>query len=157
MSDVMKKMKKRIKKTLEDRHWVFQFDKEKNVFHMGMSLTHAKKVENCVLLVAMYDNAFSVFALLKKNCSEERRAAAAEFIARVNYRMRFGSFEMDYNDGEVRFKGHTIVGDSAPEMKLINDNLMIVLAMVERYGNPLYEVMFEEKDPEEALEHIENE
>ena len=35
---------------------------------------------------------------------EESRLAVAEFITRANYAMALGNFEMDFSDGEVRFK-----------------------------------------------------
>jgi hypothetical protein len=41
-----------------------------------------------------------------------RRAAMAEFMARVNYEIAVGAFEMDYNDGEVSFRaGVDVSGD----------------------------------------------
>ncbi|MHB8646935.1 MAG: YbjN domain-containing protein [Thermomicrobiales bacterium] len=34
----------------------------------------------------------------------ERRPAVAEFLTRVNYYMAIGNFEMDYDEGEIRYK-----------------------------------------------------
>jgi hypothetical protein len=38
------------------------------------------------------------------NLPAQRRPAAMEFIARVNYGLVIGNFEMDLEDGEIRFK-----------------------------------------------------
>jgi hypothetical protein len=37
-----------------------------------------------------------------------KRAPLAEFITRANYGLLIGNFEMDYNDGEVRFKTSSV-------------------------------------------------
>jgi hypothetical protein len=43
----------------------------------------------------------------------ERRAAVVEFLSRVNYGLSLGNFEIDLDDGEVRFKT-VLLEDGAP-------------------------------------------
>lgn len=38
------------------------------------------------------------------NVPEDRRLALAEFLTRANYGLFIGNFEMDWQDGEVRYK-----------------------------------------------------
>ena len=44
------------------------------------------------------------YSLAPVRCPEDKRALMAEFITRANYGMVIGNFEMDFSDGEIRFK-----------------------------------------------------
>lgn len=44
------------------------------------------------------------YSVAPYNVPVEQRAAVAEYITRVNYDLAIGNFELDYADGEVRFK-----------------------------------------------------
>jgi len=45
-----------------------------------------------------------VYAVLSHRVSAERRYALAELITRMNFGIPIGNFELDFDDGEVRFK-----------------------------------------------------
>jgi hypothetical protein len=45
-----------------------------------------------------------VYAVSSVRTPEEARHGVAEFITRANYGLRIGNFELDFSDGEVRFK-----------------------------------------------------
>ena len=47
---------------------------------------------------------FLFYVIAPVKAPEEVRAAVAEYITRANYGLRIGNFEMDYTDGEVRYK-----------------------------------------------------
>jgi hypothetical protein len=47
---------------------------------------------------------FVFYILTPVKVSQELRQTVAEYITRVNYGLRIGNFEMDYEDGEVRYK-----------------------------------------------------
>ncbi len=44
------------------------------------------------------------YSVASVQAPEDRRAAMAEFITRANYGMIIGNFEMDFSDGEIRYK-----------------------------------------------------
>jgi len=47
---------------------------------------------------------FVFYSVLDVNVPEDKRAAMAEFITRANYNLILGNFEMDFDDGEIRYK-----------------------------------------------------
>jgi hypothetical protein len=53
----------------------------------------------------------TIYAQAPWNTPEERRGEMAECITRVNFGLPLGNFEMDYSDGEVRFKTSLGVAD----------------------------------------------
>jgi hypothetical protein len=50
------------------------------------------------------DGQLLIYSVLTEVVPVERRPAIAEFLTRVNYYMAIGNFEMDYDEGEVRYK-----------------------------------------------------
>ncbi len=50
------------------------------------------------------DRQIAFYGVLPFTIEEDRRAAAAELITRINFGVVIGNFEMDFDDGEVRFK-----------------------------------------------------
>lgn len=87
---------------------------------------------------------------------EDNLEKVAEFITRANYGMIFGKFEMDYDDGEVSYTFNTLIDDkNGVTEDAINDNLDLVLAMMEKYGDGLAAVIMGFSEPVEAVKHAE--
>ncbi len=73
------------------------------------------------------------YSVVPKVVPPRRRAAAAEYIARVNWGMPLGNLEMDYSDGEVRFKTSIMLGDQP-----LTDELFSNLADFNVVGSDTY-------------------
>jgi hypothetical protein len=87
---------------------------------------------------------------------ENKRPLVGDFLTRANYGLLVGNFEMDYNDGEVRYKTSIDVeGDklSVPLVKrLVYDNL----AVMDRYLPGVLSVIYGGASPTEAIAQVEN-
>ena len=75
-------------------------DATTNVLHFGIDGANARW--RCI---ATEDDAsrFVCVSLIPLVAQERRRRACAELIARVNGRLGLGHFDVDFNDGELRF------------------------------------------------------
>lgn len=82
-------------------------------------------------------------------------ARLAEYLTRVNYRLRNGNFEMDYRDGELAFKCYVDCHGGVPVEEAIDDSIFCPPAMFHQYGNGILQVMFSGVDPAQALEDCE--
>ena len=82
-------------------------------------------------------------------------ARLAEYLTRVNYRLRNGNFEMDYRDGELAFKCYVDCHGGVPVQEAIDDSIFCPPAMFHQYGNGILQVMFSGIDPTQALEDCE--
>lgn len=85
-----------------------------------------------------------------------KRNEVSEFLTRANYGMKYGNFEMDWDDGEVRF--HLL--RSAVSLENDTDNVMKQLlqlpaSMMHKYISGLFAVIRGEKTPHEAIDAIE--
>jgi hypothetical protein len=98
---------------------------------------------------------FVFYSVCPVNAPPNRRAAAAEFITRANYGMIIGNFEMDYDDGEIRYKTSLDVegiGLTAPLAKhLVYANVIIM----DQYLPGILAVIYGNSSPQEEIKKIE--
>ncbi len=88
---------------------------------------------------------------------QDKRVDMAEFIARANYGMFLGNFEIDFSDGEVRFKTTITVEDSMPSDETLKRNVYTNVRMMDEYFLGIMGVMYAKLTPEEAVQQIEKE
>ena len=94
---------------------------------------------------------YSVYPL---KVPENKRIAAAEYLTRANYGLFVGNFELDFRDGEVRFKTSVDAEDvdAAPLIKRI---VYTNVVMADKYFHGLMQVIYSEVEPKLAVEHAE--
>jgi hypothetical protein len=83
------------------------------------------------------------------------RPAAAETIARANYGLRLGKFELDLDDGEVRFQVSQILVDDAVGQTVIDRMIGTTVTMLETYLPALLSVIYANESPKEAIGRVE--
>lgn len=87
---------------------------------------------------------------------ENKRPLVGDYLTRANYGLLIGNFEMDYNDGEVRYKTSIDVeGDQLSKAlvkRLVYDNL----AVMDRYLPGVLSVIYGGASPTEAIAQAEN-
>ncbi|MCI8650164.1 MAG: YbjN domain-containing protein [Anaerotruncus sp.] len=144
-----------IKNYLDEQEWRYNYDEEDRYFSMGMNL---KEVDSCRVYIQMRgsDDAFTIYSVLPVKAPEDKRSAVAEFITRANYGLIHGNFEMDYEDGEIRYKVTTACGDidlgEEPMDRIINTGF----CMLDRYGKGLLSVIYGNANPAAIIDEIEN-
>lgn len=83
--------------------------------------------------------------------AKEKLPETAEFITRVNYGLKFGQFQMDYEDGEVRFHlAFPMTAVRADELTLPT-LLALPAHMLDQFSKGYMEVLMGVKSPEEAI------
>lgn len=109
----------------------------------------------CYAIVRVDLEQFLFYAVAGVRVPEERRLAAAEFIIRANYGMRIGNFEMDFRDGEVRYKSSLDFEGELLSDNLIRNAIYPAVQIMDEYLPGLMKVAFGGKSPEEAIREIE--
>jgi hypothetical protein len=107
---------------------------------------------DCVAIVEEEVGRFIFLARCPICIPPDKRAAIAEFLTRVNYWLAFGNFEMDYGDGDLRFRACTLMdGDAGLSREVIERAIHISLRMMDKffpgimaitYGNGMPEAIF---------------
>ena len=95
------------------------------------------------------------YAVLPTQVPEDKRAEVAEYITRANYAMVIGNFEMDYRDGEIRFKtAADVEGTEFPTM-FVKNMVYAAVFMMDRYLPGLMMVIYGGMEPAEAVAQVE--
>lgn len=80
-----------------------------------------------------------------------RRPAIAELLTRINFGLIMGNFEMDFNDGEIRFKTSIDVEGTVLSPELIRPIVNANVTMMDRYLPSIVKVLEGVTDPAGVL------
>ncbi len=86
---------------------------------------------------------------------EAKRDLVAEFLTRANYGLVIGNFEMDYEDGEIRYKTSVDVGDEHVSSEIMKPLVYTNVAMMDRYLPGIMAVTHGNVSPADAIKDIE--
>jgi hypothetical protein len=95
------------------------------------------------------------YSVLPLNVPDSKLAAIAEFITRANYGMALGNFELDFNDGEVRYKTSVDVTETEITSDLLRPLVYTNVLMMDKYMSGLMAVVYADMSPAEAVKQIE--
>jgi hypothetical protein len=95
------------------------------------------------------------YSYLPVNAPAEKMAEAAEFVARANRGMRIGNFELDFDDGEIRYKTSIDVEGGELSDKMIDNLLRANLTTTDRYFGGLMELIYGDRSVADIVRKIE--
>jgi hypothetical protein len=99
---------------------------------------------------------FLFYSVCPVNAPPDKRPLLAEFLTRANYDLPIGNFELDFDDGEIRFKTSAdIEGDRLSDALLKNLVYTNVITM-DHYLPGIMSVLYGETSPLEAINRLEN-
>jgi hypothetical protein len=93
------------------------------------------------------------YSIAAVNVPEEKRLMVAEYLTRANYGLPLGNFEMDFSDGEVRFKtsldveGEEYMLTPAMIKSLVYSNVLTM----DRYLAGMMAVIYGDASPEQEI------
>lgn len=100
---------------------------------------------------------FYFYSYFPINVPEAKRVLMAEFITRANYGLRIGNFEMDFEDGELRYRTSLDVENDQLSLSLVSNLVYSNVWTMDRYLPGLFEVVYGTSSPEEAIQKVEQE
>ncbi len=101
-------------------------------------------------------NQFIFYSRAPMQAPEDKRLAMAEFLTRANYSLILGNFEMDFSDGEIRYKTSIDVEGDQLTPALIKPIIYTNLQMMDQYLPGITSVIEGHESPEEAVNRIDN-
>lgn len=137
---------------LDADDWHYERDDE-NVIRMGFAGENGRWTVFARALEEKQQILF--YSLCPLNAAEARRPAMAEFLTRANYGMVIGNFEMDYSDGEIRYKTSIDVENSPTTTALVKPLLYANCLMMDRYLPGITQVIAG-GEPAAAIQAVEN-
>ena len=85
----------------------------------------------------------------------ERRSAVGEYITRANQGMYLGNFELDMEDGEVRYKTSADVEGVDITPLFVRNLVYPCLSTMDRYAPGIQKVVTDQASPAEAIRDVE--
>lgn len=153
-----KKIRELIKTHFDQDEWYYTFDEEEGVFRAKIKLKG--RLNRCELTVHIHEDYYVAYSGIAINADEESIPLVAEYLHRANYCLKMGAFEIDYNDGEIRFKVFVDCGDDCdclPSESIIYRSLEMGGVMFDTYGEGLLDIIFKNVSPIDALAEAEKE
>lgn len=98
---------------------------------------------------------FVFYSVCPIKVPEQKRLAVAEYLTRANYGLVIGNFEMDFSDGEVRYKTSIDVEGDELTPALVKNLVYVNLHTHDRYLPGLMGIIFANLSPQQAISQIE--
>ena len=151
----MEKVIKAINTFFDAMEWKYSYDKEKSIFSTGVSMDGF--IGNIALKIGVRETRYTVYAILNNRVESKFFAQVAEYLHRANYCLLNGNFEIDYSDGEIRYKTYVNFENAEVSEEIIRDSILIPIFMFEKYGKNLLKLMVDLGDPHQLILDAEKE
>jgi hypothetical protein len=138
---------------LRDIEWYPQQIKDRTAYRVLFSGENGQLTCFAQILVDLEQ--FLFYAVAPVKAPEGLRPAVAEFITRANYGLRIGNLEMDFSDGEVRYKSGLDFEGQELTPQLIKLAIYPAVQTLDRYLPGLMAVIYGGKSAKEAVAEVE--
>ncbi|WP_051463694.1 YbjN domain-containing protein [Leptolyngbya sp. PCC 6406] len=110
---------------------------------------------NCYAKVREAAQQVVFYSVCSLQAAPEQRLAVAEFITRANYGLIIGNFEMDWSDGEIRYKTSIDVEGDRLTPALIKRLVYANVMMMDTYFPGIQAILETGVEPEAAIDLVE--
>ena len=141
-----------VKKYFNQNEWQFTEVEDKSVLLFGINGKNGNF--QCVADIIEEEKKFIFFSVCGANTPAEKRQEMLELINLMNYDLFFGNFEMDSEDGEVRFKTSIFYDYIEPSIELINQMVMTNIITMDKSLIGMMGLMFGNLTTSESFEII---
>lgn len=93
-------MLKEVKSYLKEQEWEFSKNEDSNVFMFGLGGENG----NFQCVIDIEDKYITVYTFVGSNCPKKKRKGMFQLLNFINYQVFLGNFEMDQEDGEIRYR-----------------------------------------------------
>lgn len=98
---------------------------------------------------------FVFYTIVPVRVPEAQRNTVAELLARINYGLNIGNFEMDMSDGEIRYKTSIDVEGGELTARMVETLIAVNISTTDRYFPSFADVLYAGTEPAEAVLRIE--
>ncbi|MDE6774844.1 MAG: YbjN domain-containing protein [Ruminococcus sp.] len=134
---------------LRKDNWNFEKVNENGIIELGVKLN--SKLKKADIYINVLEHGFIVNSVPSLSADKDCIKDMTEFITRANYGLNHGNFEMDYRDGEIRYKTSLFSDDEIPTHEQIEAMIYINVTTLDNYGNGLAMIAFGMGTPEDAI------
>ena len=137
---------------LNDREWTYTVNEDMNLVTFGVGGEHT--AYNCALFADDETRLVTMIAQSPMRVPHEERLSACELLMRANHGLMFGAFDIDFSDGEVRYKVAIDVEGGTLGVGAVHSMVTVALDMYELWYPPLMKVVYGGVTPEDAVAEV---
>ncbi|MDA8345611.1 MAG: YbjN domain-containing protein [Thermaerobacter sp.] len=145
----MATLREAVEAMLEKDGWVFAPVEGQTTLAMGYK--GESGMWSCYAHVDDERGTFVFYSVSDRPVPERHRSATAEFLTRANFGLVLGNFELDFSDGETRFKTSAELGGTEPTLELLRPVVYANIAAMDRYLPGFDGVSRGSMTPQEAI------
>ena len=138
---------------LRDDGWYPQQLENKALFRVYFSGDNGDL--RCYAQIRVDLDQFIFYVIAPIKAPAAMRPAVAEYITRANFGLRIGNFELDYSDGEIRYKSSLDFEGVELTPELLKNAIYPAVHTMDFYLPGLLSVLYGSKTPEDAIDEIE--
>lgn len=142
-----------VQRFFTDDEWYFLQMDSQPILQMSFQGKNGKWT--CYAQVKEEQYIFFFYSVCPVNVPEDKRMAMSEFLTRANYGLKIGNFEMDFSDGELRYKTSVDVENGSLSSALVSNLVYANLWTMDRYLPGILSVIYGHVTPEVAVGQVE--
>ena len=118
---------------------------------LAFTIVHEHATYNLFFAVQVTKSLVQLMSNYGSHAPEDRRIAVAEALSRINTVLGLGNFELDFSDGDIRFRVACDVEEGVLSEKMASNMLSCTMYCMERFHDALMRIMFADIEPAVAL------
>ena len=148
-----------VQKTLNEQEWSFEVkdfpgeEESRKIVQAGCSGQNGSY--RLTVDVNASNHCIVIYVTSQIKVPQDKRHLVAEYLTRANYGMVLGNFEMDFRDGEVRYKGSINVDGGFLAPRMFSRLLGCATVSMDRYFAQMMAIIYGGKSPVDALAEVE--
>jgi len=136
----------------QEDSWPFQQLEGQPILQIGFQGDNGQWT--CFAMAREEQAQFAFYSVCAAKVPEAKRPALAEFLTRANYGLIVGNFELDWRDGEVRYKTSLDVEGDRLTPALVKQMAYANVVTMDRYLPGIMRVIYGDVSPAQALAEI---
>ncbi len=136
------------------RNWMIKVDYDDPGVHTTYAGNNGQF--NCFAKLRLEQSQLVFYSIFPIRTPKDKRMLMAELITRANFGMVIGNFELDFNDGEVRYKSSLDFEGVGLLDKMLENLIHANILTMDRYLSGLYALIYSDRTPLEIIEDIES-
>src|SRR5690349_16405083 len=125
---------------------------EQTFVTFGITADHA--AYHCAIFVDDDARLVTMLAQSTLRVPPDERSSACELLTRANYGLLFGNFDLDFSDGEVRYKVSVDVEGGTLGVPMVHTMISTALDMYELWCPALMKVIYGGVTPQNAVAEV---
>lgn len=143
-----------IRNYIEDQEYKHEFDVESSFARLGFTVDC--KLKNVKIIMQGHPLGIIVYAIPSINVAKDYHSEMMKYITMANYGTVNGCFELDLDDGEIRYKTFVpTMNFKEINNDVIDEALTVAIVMIERYGDGIAALSFGFSDAETEIKRAE--